>query len=133
MTNKKIKEEVKKVKACARKGCEIEALLRQYHLNIGLIRYLVDKSSNKQDSIKRKPKQLLRLFIDEHPGNDAMRSLINKRSLKSVRIWMKSMDLFFKKLKSGDPGNAKELLEKAEKVFVLLIIPANKILAASAR
>jgi len=129
MTHKKISNTLLKIQACHKAGYSLEALLMSYHLNLEMLRFMLGHSNKSYSFENKKLKELLHDFNEELSTNAALKSLINKKSFKLVKTWLHKMDLFFKKLKLGSPSNTKALYFETEKIFMLLNISVNKLLA----
>lgn len=131
MTERKINLDLKKIESAKKQGYWLEALLKNYQLNIQLIRFLL-KSGTKNPSLDSiKIKQLMTQFIDEVSVNPELKSIINKKNLKFVKPWLSKMETFLKALKQGEIKQAKNLQLESEKVFAVLHISAAKLLLQS--
>jgi hypothetical protein len=131
MTERKITYALKKIASCKEQGYYLEALLKSYHLNVSLIKYMLASSDSGFSPKGKKIKTIVSQFVKEVTVNPALKSIITKRTLKIVRPWLVKMDDFFKKLKIAQPSHLSELLEETEKIFGVLNISANKLLIKS--
>lgn len=130
MTERKILSAFKKIQQCKEQTYNLEALLRMYHLNIEIIRFLNLKFSSSETRKEIKIKKELQLLIEEVQSRANIKSIINKKNLKLLKPWLDKMDVFFKTLKSTNPSNTKNLLQEGEHLFGILKISATKILIA---
>ena len=128
MTQRKISNTLLKIKACQKAGCNVEALLTNYHLNLDIIRFILINTNKTYAFENKKLKVIIRDFYNEISVNENLKALINKRSFKLVKTWLEKMDLFFKNLKLSTPPNTKALFAESEKIFLVLNISANKLL-----
>jgi hypothetical protein len=128
MTERKITYALKKIAACKEEGYLLEALLKSYHLNVDLIKYLLSATDSGFSVKDRKLKAIVHAFMAQVDAQPELKALIHKKTLKSVKTWLRKMDDFFKKLKLEQPGHLKELLEESEKIFGILHISAVKLL-----
>jgi hypothetical protein len=131
MTERKILYTLKKAQDCREKGYYNEALLKMYHLNAGLLRYISGRVQTTLEKEDPKPSELINgliITIQEKPG---LKSVIAKKNLKSLRPWVSKMDVYFKTLKRKEPANTKVLLKESEQVLAVLKIAATKLLASS--
>jgi hypothetical protein len=133
MTERKINLDLKKIESAKKQGYWLEALLKNYQLNIQLIKFLL-KSGTKNPSLDTvKIKQLMALFIEEVSVNSDLKTIISKKNLKFVKPWLSKMEDFLKALKQGEIKNAKTLQQESETVFGVLHISAAKLLLLSKR
>lgn len=133
MTERKINLDLKKIESAKKQGYWLEALLKNYQLNIQLIKFLL-KSGTKNPSLDTvKIKQLMALFIEEVSVNSDLKTIISKKNLKFVKPWLSKMEDFLKALKQGEIKNAKTLQQESETVFAVLHISAAKLLLLSKR
>lgn len=116
-----------KIEACKEQRFYMEALLKNYHLNLDLIKFMLSSSVPKYSAKDKKAKVILREFTQEIESNVKLKAILNKRNLKAVKPWLNKMDCFFKTVKLHYPDNVRALQADAEKVFVLLNISANKL------
>lgn len=126
MTERKIAYAFSRIKASKENGFILEALLKNYHLNIDIIRYLLSSSVKDYPVKDKKIKSVVQDFMEEIPANAKLKTIINKRNLKVVKPWLQKMEAFFKALKSGQPANTKALQAETEKIFGILNISVNK-------
>ena len=128
MTERKIVYSLNRIKACKQNGFLHEGLLKSYQLNVNLIKFILSRSSSGSISFEdKKVKTVVNDFLEEINSNEKMRTIINKRSLKSLKPWLAKMDSFFKELKYGHLPNASALQDETEKIFGILKISANKL------
>ncbi|MCE3227133.1 MAG: hypothetical protein K0S32_1684 [Bacteroidetes bacterium] len=127
MTPRKIQLTLKKIDHCKSKGFYLEALLRNYHLNAGTLRFISTKLTAAKHDDELKVKHILSHLVEETGRRGDLKSIIGKKNLKTVKPWLSKMDVFFKTLKSKEPANVKTLLSEGEKIFAILQISATKI------
>jgi hypothetical protein len=127
MTEKKITYALNRIKTCKDNKYLLEALLRSYHLNVELLKFILESCSDEYSVKNQKVKVIIHEFLDEIDGNAKLKSIINKRSIKSVKPWMAKMDVFFKTLKLRQPSNIGALQQETEKIFGILKISTNKL------
>jgi hypothetical protein len=133
MTERKITYQLNKIKKCKEEKYYFEALLRSYHLNVELIRYILTVASPQHSVKDQKTKTLVKIFLHEMSMHPELKSIINKKSLKSLKPWLKKMDEVFRNLKMAHPVNFAELQSECEKIFGILKISANKLLLKGAQ
>ena len=133
MTERKITLALNKIRSCKQQKYFIEALIRSYKLNVELIRYILAKASPQHSVDDKKIKVLVRIFLNEISLHPELKSIINKKSLKSLKPWLAKMDDFFKSLKMAEPAATETLLNETEKIFGILKISANKLLLKGAQ
>ena len=131
MTERKINLDLKKIDSAKKQGCWLEALLKNYQLNILLIRFLLKSGTKSPNQEVVKIKHLMTLFIEEVSVNPDLKTIINKKNLKFVKPWLTKMEDFFKSMKQGEIKQAKTLQMESEKVFAVLHISAAKLLLKS--
>lgn len=127
MTEKKVAYALNKIKACKEKGFMMEALLRTYHLNVELIKYILSACSDDYLVKDKKAKAVFHRFLEEVPVNPKLKAVLNKKNVKVMKPWLDKMDVFFKTLKLKQPLNVKILLAEAEKIMAILNISAAKL------
>jgi hypothetical protein len=127
MTEKKITYALARIKSCKSNKCYVEALIHSYHLNVDLLKFIFLSSAPGYSIENKKVKIILAEFIEELENTAALKTIINKRSAKSLKPWLSKMDLFFKSLKSQPPKNVLALQDESEKIFGILKISANKL------
>lgn len=127
MTTRKISNSLKKIEVCKENGYVLEALLKNYHLNINLIKLIMMNAKPNYSFKDKKFKEVVREFQNEISINNDLKAIINKKTFKLVKTWLTKMDAFFKTLRFEEPANAKLLLDEAEKIFGILNISANKL------
>jgi hypothetical protein len=130
MTPKKITAALKAIHASKEDGYLLEAVLKSYHLNISLVRFIFLYAKPEYSLEGKKLKTFTRDFSNEMSSNPALRSVINKKTFKAVKNWLDKMDIYFKQLRFEQPSNTKLILSDSEKVFATLSISANKLFAA---
>jgi hypothetical protein len=128
MTERKITYALNRIRDSREKGYLIEALIRSYLLNIDLIRFLLHVAEPGLELKGRKAKKLVKVFLEELDTQPALKKIIHKRSLKTLKPWLLKMDAYFKNLKVGSPGPTKTLQAESEKIFGILKISANKLI-----
>jgi len=128
MTERKITYAIKKINACKKEGYLLEALLKSYHLNVELMKYLLAATHSSYSTKDKKLKAILHEFITQVNDHPELKSIVYKKTLKSVKTWLRKMDAFFKKLKMEEPPHVKELLSESELIFGILHISAARLL-----
>ena len=127
MTEKKITYALSRIKACKENGYPLEALLKNYHLNIDLLKFIYATAAPGHSFADKKIKTIVAEFIKELNSNTTLKTIINKRAIKSLKPWLVKMDLFFKNLKLHYPKNIAALQDESEKIFGILKISTNKL------
>lgn len=129
MTEKKITYAWNRISACKENGFLLEALLKNYHLNLDIIRYILSTYSDY--SVKdKKIKVVVHDFLEETTVNPKLKAILNKKNLKTLKPWLDKMDIFFKALKYRNPSTTKNLQLETEKIFAMLHISVNKLFAS---
>lgn len=128
MTERKINSAIKKAQQCNKAGYYLEALLRMYHLNINILRFISSRSNVPDADSSAKPLQLIESLVAEINLRPDIKAIMAKKNLKSLRPWFSKMDLFFKVLKRKEPANTQTLLNESEQVLALLKIATTKLL-----
>lgn len=131
MTKKQILLSLKKIEKSRTDGYPQDALFKNYHLNIELLKFLLSKVDPGKSLENLKPKELLNLLITEVGNKASAKAVINKKNLKSLKPWLAKMDLYIKTLKVKEPSNTKSLLSESEKIFSLLHISVTKLLVVN--
>lgn len=129
MTEKKITYAWNRISACKENGFLMEALLKNYHLNLDIIRYVLSTYVSGYSFRDKKIREIVNDVIEETSVNPKLKSILNKKNLKVLKPWLFKMDTFFKALKHGRPVNTKALQQETEKIFALLNISVNKLFA----
>ena len=127
MTEKKIAYALSRIQSSKENGCAMEALLKSYHLNIDVIKYILSNSVEDYSAKDKKIKTIVHEFMEEISRNQKLKSILNKKNLKSVKPWLAKMEAFFKGLKVGSPTNMKVLQAETEKIFGILNISVTKL------
>ena len=127
MTEKKITYALARIRSCKENGYHLEGLLKSYHLNIDLVKFILESSSPGHSFENKKIKAIVQEFLKESDANPTLKMIINKRSIKALKPWLLKMDLFFKNLKLQYPTNLSALQDETEKIFGILKISANKL------
>lgn len=127
MTERKITYALNRIKTCKEQGFLLEALLKNYHLNLAIIKYILSVNSEVYSPKGEKIKTVFHKFIDEISVNPKLRSILNKKNLKMLKPWLDKMEQFFKLLKNQQPANVKALLSETEQIFGILNISAFKL------
>jgi hypothetical protein len=131
MTERKITYAWNRINACKQNGFLTEALLKNYHLNLDIIRYILATYSLDYSVKDKKIKVIVDDFTEEINVNPKLKSILNKKNLKIVKPWLNKMDAYFKALKYANPYNTKSLQQESEKIFALLNISVNKLFAST--
>jgi hypothetical protein len=127
MTNRKITNSLNKIETCLKNGYVLEALLRNYHLNIDLIKLILINVKPDYSFEGKKFKTVMSEFQHEISVNAELKPIINKKTFKLVKTWLVKMDSYFKKLKFEEPANTKLLMSETQKIVGVLNISANKL------
>jgi hypothetical protein len=127
MTQRKITYALNRINTCKENGFVMEALLKNYHLNLDIIKHILSRYSTNYSFEGKKIKNIVTDFLEEISVNAELRSILNKKNLKVVKPWLQKMDLFFKTLKLKSPANTKALLAETEKIFSILNISISKL------
>ncbi len=130
MTEKKISLELKKIEIASKKGFILEALLANYHLNVDLLKLIYTRSALSGSVNDKKIKAIIAELAVEIDKNTKLKTVIAKKNLKIVKVWISKMDTFFKELKHKYPENTKSLFTETQKIFAVLNISAHKIFSA---
>jgi hypothetical protein len=132
MTQRKILYSLKKIDHCKKKGFYLEALLKNYHLNVEILKLISDKhTSPNTDLIKAK--HILGNLLEQVNDRAELKSTITRKNLKTMKPWLSKMDGFFKTIKVKEPSDTKSLLTEGEKIFAILQMSATKIFAGQKR
>ena len=90
------------------------------------MRYILVSYKPEIDHRNKKVKALLKLFVAEIAVNPELKSIIPKKSIKSLQPWLLKMDHFFKAVKYGHDYEMSPLFLESSKVFGILNISATK-------
>lgn len=127
MTEKKISYALNRIKQCKADKYGLEALLRTYHLNLDLLRFIITKADPNYNFEGKKVKEIVKDFHKEALSNASLKTIINKRSIKSLKPWLLKMDAFFKLIKIASPLNIHLLQSESEKICGILKISVHKL------
>ncbi|MDX2172607.1 MAG: hypothetical protein SFY56_05760 [Bacteroidota bacterium] len=127
MTQRKITLALKKINTSKLQGNFTEALIKNYHLNLSLVKYLFSKCSETKSAENKKLRILIEELIEELDINPNCKRIISKNSLKQILPWALKMEVFFKSIKIKEPTNTKLLLNESEHILAILNISAAKI------
>lgn len=127
MTQRKIAFALKKINTSKKNGDFTEALIKNYHLNLSLAKYIFSKCCETKSSENKKLSIIIEELIKESEIKPANKTVISKQSLKLILCWAIKMDVFFKQLKLKEPNNIKLLLSESEHILAILNISAAKI------
>lgn len=128
MTERKFQYTIKKIGTCREQGYYTEALIRNYHLNLDVIRYILSTCVAEYSVKDKKIKTIVNDFISETMVNAELNSILNKKNLKIVKPWLEKMEVFFKTIKHKLPANTRLLQQETEKITGLLNISLIKLL-----
>lgn len=131
MTREAVNAAKKRIEKCKQANNHLEALIRLQHLNRSLLLFILSAAVEDTKLKNLKSKQILDLLSEELEHNTALKTLINKKNSKPVKIWFKQMDAFMKALKTKWPAKQSELLQSGEAVFLLLHLSASKAFPAN--
>ncbi len=127
MTEKKITYALARIKSSKQNGYPLEGMLKSYYLNVDLIKFILASASPGHSFENKKIKVIVHEFLKEIDINPTLKTIINKRSIKSLKPWLTKMDHFLKNLKLEYPSNFTGLQDETEKIFGILKISANKL------
>lgn len=127
MTERKITYALSRITSAKQNGYSLEALLKSYHLNVELVKFILSSTSKEHSFENKKIKIIVQEFIEEIEQDAELKTIIHKRSIKSLKLWLSKMDVFFKNLKLQQPKNISQLQDETEKIFGLLKISTNKL------
>jgi hypothetical protein len=127
MTQRKIANSLLTIDACKKHGYILEALLKNYHLNVDLLKFILTSVKPGYSLEGKKIKTFTREFSGEIDHNPALKSVINKKTFRIVKTWLDKMDVYFKELKLSQPGSTRSLMLESEKIFGVLNISTNKL------
>lgn len=127
MTENKINLTLRKIAQCKRTKYTLEALISSYHLNLDLVRFILLKTDPAFNLEAKKIKVIVKELQKEAAVNSALKSVINKQSIKSLKVWLGKMDVFFKTLKMQPTKNTHLLLTESEKICAILLISTKKL------
>jgi len=128
MTEQKILYSIKKFELCKGRGYNLEAVLRVYHLNIKMLKFLSVRLLAVEHNDDVKPKHIVNQLVEQLNLNTSLKTTINKKNLKTLKPWLTKMDTFMKTLKHREPSNTKTLLAESEQILGILKISVTKIL-----
>lgn len=131
MTSKKISSALLKIKSCRQAGYHMEALIRTYHLNLDLIRYLISSNTSEKHLHDKKAKELVSELAEKIDDYPKLKTLITKKTAKALKPWLVKMDHFFKSLKTKHPTGISSLQTETEKILAILNISVGKLHAKS--
>lgn len=131
MTSKKISSTLLKIKSCRQSGYHTEALVRTYHLNLDLIRFLISSNTPEKNLGDKKGKELIVDLVKKIDDYPKLKTLITKKSAKALKPWLDKMDAFFKSLKTKQPVGISALQTETEKILAILNISVSKLHAKS--
>lgn len=131
MTERKVNLALTKVKLASEGGYGHEALIRQYLLNLALLRFIVGRLSKDEAIHHKKLSPLVRQFCDEVRQDEQFRIIIHPRTLKAIIPWTRVMNAYFKGMKQGILHKSPhELLNSSQVIFTLLHTSASKLFIA---
>jgi aspartokinase len=133
MTQRKTTIALKKIDSNFNKGYVLESLLQNYHLNVDLLKLICTKSEVKYCDADKKLKSIVNGLAKEIDENQKLKTIISKKNLKIVKVWVGKMDVFFKTLKYKYPTNCKTLFLETQKISGVLNISAHKIFSETAK
>ena len=133
MTNQQINKILQKHKVYKTNGCLNEALFNVYHLNVNLIIFIIKRSIPAYSVESKKLKNITKDFLEEVSTNPHLKSIITKKTVKSIKVWLNNMDTFFKLLRLKQPPQTNSLLTETEHVLTLLNFSHKKLLAKKSK
>lgn len=102
--------------------------MRLYLLNVSMIKFILSVLTPELDLKDEKIKTTLKIFIRELSLHPEMKSVIQKKSLKSLQSWLEKTDVYFKSIKMGVSHPTTALYLETEQVCALLKISVSKVL-----
>lgn len=126
MNKRKLQLNLNKIKKSKKDGHQLEVLVLTYQLNLNLIKSILESVLPNIALKNKKPKDVIDLLLHEYNFNSNLKSILNKKSVKSIQGWVKKMDVFFKALKVEMPKNITALQKQGDLVFSFLISHLNK-------
>lgn len=133
MTNQQINKILQKHKLYKTNGCLNEALLNVYHLNVSLIVFIVKTSIPAYSIESKKLKNISKDFLEEVNSHPHLKSIITKKTVKSIKVWLDNMDAYFKVLRLKQPPQTNSLLTETEHILTLLNFSHKKLLAKKSK
>jgi hypothetical protein len=127
MTTRTVNTAMKTVNMAQEKGFYQEALLRAYHMNLALMKHILDEGKSAGSGEEKKLKPFLKKFFKAHKSSEKLKGTISSHSVKSLQVWLDKTDVFFKTLKMRSPRNTKQLLEESKRIAGMLNISLNKL------
>lgn len=129
MTERKILYALNRIKSCKEHGFALEALIKNYHLNLDIIKHILSSSIEDYSAKDKKIKMIVNELMEEISVNNKLKAILNKKNLKTVKPWLLKMEDFFRALKMTypTPTNLKALQSETEKIFGILNISVNKL------
>lgn len=127
MTQRKVLFALKKINSSKQQGNFTEALIKNYHLNLHLVKYIFSNCCASKTTFNKKLSILLNELLYEIENHPNIKCVISKKSIKQILPWALKMELFFKLLKIKEPANTKLLLTESESVLAILSISSAKI------
>lgn len=127
MTERKINYALKKIEECRKARHNYEAFILLYQLNAGLIRYLIVSIAADESTKGKKLRSLVKSLQSKIESDPELSSLIQKRSIKSLKPWLEKCESVFKQLRSGEETKLASLIQESEKIFGILKISVNKL------
>ncbi len=127
MTERKIQFALKRIVSSREKGYYPEALIRTYHLNLEILRYILATCVEDYHAKDKKVKVLVADLAHESEKNASLHTILSKKNLKAIKPWLGKMEVFFKTLKHKLPANSRALQQEGEKIAGLLNISVNKL------
>ncbi len=130
MTQRKISFALKKINESKQQQNFTEALVRNYHLNLELLKYIFSYCCATKSEHNKKISILISQLVNELDVKPQFKGVITKKSLKTIMPWALKMEAYYKFLKHKQPSNTKLLLNDGEHILAILNISANKIITA---
>lgn len=130
MNKAKLNKALAQIEKAKKSGFYMEALLMQYHINLEILNE-ISYVFNKQHREETKPKALINFLLKENGIGINTSSVISKKTLKVIKVWMVKMDQQLKSLRIKSIRNPRSLLLEAEKIFVLLNMSSHRLKAQS--
>lgn len=127
MTERTINSALKKIKEARDVRHNIEAFFLYYQLNARLMRYILSALQHEKVAGDKKLRVVIKLLqssIEKDPANS---SVIQKRSVKAMKLWVTKCEAHIKALKNGISPPLTGALQESEKIYGILKITVNKL------
>lgn len=127
MTRAQIQAALRRIEKCRRNSFYMEGLMETYLLNAGIISAIHSSVTSRPAPAKR-PRDILNMLILMAKSRKEVKAVIQARNLKSIKPWLKDMEVYLRTIRTKKPANTKTLLNNGEKAFHILHIAYSKML-----